>query len=105
MTKSQHSEDYKISAVKYYINNKVSMDEVCLIFECKKTSLKRSGLFTFKKENSLKFVFSMIGGGVGSITPDDAELPPQAVIKSALSNNIKPVLALIVLINLKMVMR
>ena len=35
------TEDYKISAVKYYINNEVSMDEVCEIFECKKTSLKR----------------------------------------------------------------
>lgn len=29
------TEDYKISAVKYYINNEVSMDEVCEIFECK----------------------------------------------------------------------
>ena len=35
------TEDYKISAVKYYINNEVSMDKVCEIFECKKTSLKR----------------------------------------------------------------
>ena len=30
------TEDYKISAVKYYINNEVSIDEVCEIFECKK---------------------------------------------------------------------
>lgn len=30
------TEDYKISAVNYYINNEVSMDEVCEIFECKK---------------------------------------------------------------------
>ena len=35
------SEDYKISAVKYYLKNKVSMDKVCNIFECSKTSLKR----------------------------------------------------------------
>ena len=35
------SEDYKISAVKYYLKNKVSMDKVCKIFECSKTSLKR----------------------------------------------------------------
>jgi len=27
------TEDYKISAVKYYINNEVSMEEVCEIFE------------------------------------------------------------------------
>jgi len=30
------TEDYKISAVKYYINNEVSMDKVCEIFECRK---------------------------------------------------------------------
>ena len=35
------SADYKISAVKYYINYNVSMDDVCEIFDCKKTSLKR----------------------------------------------------------------
>jgi transposase-like protein len=35
------SVDYKISAVKYYINYNVSMDDICEIFDCKKTSLKR----------------------------------------------------------------
>jgi transposase-like protein len=30
------SEDYKISAVQYYIKNKVSMDKTCKIFDCKK---------------------------------------------------------------------
>ena len=39
ITMKHKTEDYKISAVKYYINNEVSMDEVCEIFECKKTSL------------------------------------------------------------------
>jgi hypothetical protein len=30
---SKHkSEDYKISAVKYYLNNDVSLDDVCKIF-------------------------------------------------------------------------
>ena len=38
---SHKSEDYKISAVKYYLNNKVSMDTVCEIFKCKKQSLSR----------------------------------------------------------------
>ena len=38
---SHKSEDYKISAVKYYVNNNVSMDEVCLIYECSKPSLFR----------------------------------------------------------------
>ena len=38
-TLKHKTEDYKISAVKYYINNEVSMDEVCEIFECKKTSI------------------------------------------------------------------
>ena len=35
------TEDYKISAVKYYIKNDISLDKVCDIFECKKSSLKR----------------------------------------------------------------
>ncbi len=36
------SEDYKLAAVKYYIDNKnKSMDEICEIFKCPKTSLKR----------------------------------------------------------------
>ena len=34
-------EDYKMSAVKYYLKNDVSMDDVCDIFDCGKTSLKR----------------------------------------------------------------
>ena len=32
--------DYKISAVQYYLNNNESMDKVCKIFNCKKTTLK-----------------------------------------------------------------
>jgi len=35
------SEDYKISAVKYYINNNKSLDKVCEIFECSRKSLYR----------------------------------------------------------------
>jgi transposase-like protein len=39
---SKHkSEDYKISAVNYYLDNDVSMDYVCNIFICKKQSLSR----------------------------------------------------------------
>ena len=35
------SEDYKLSAVLYYLNNEnVSMDDVCEIFNCKKPTLK-----------------------------------------------------------------
>lgn len=47
------SEDYKISAAKYYIKNKISMDKVCNIFDCKKTSLKR-WIERYKKEKSIK---------------------------------------------------
>lgn len=36
-----HTEDFKQSAVNYYLNNNVSMDDVCKIYECKKSSLKR----------------------------------------------------------------
>ena len=35
------SEDYKLSAVKYYLNNNVSLDDVCEIFDCPKQSLYR----------------------------------------------------------------
>ena len=35
------TQDYKITAVKYYLHNDVSLDEVCDIFDCKKTSLRR----------------------------------------------------------------
>jgi len=39
---SKHkSEDYKLSAVKYYLNNQVSLDDVCKIFDCHKQSLYR----------------------------------------------------------------
>ena len=39
---SKHkSEDYKICAVNYYLDNDVSMDYVCNIFICKKQSLSR----------------------------------------------------------------
>ena len=39
---SKHkSEDYKISAVKYYLINDVSLDDVCEIFNCPKQSLYR----------------------------------------------------------------
>ena len=39
---SKHkSEDYKISAVNYYLDNDVSRDYVCNIFNCKKQSLSR----------------------------------------------------------------
>jgi len=37
-------EDYKISAIKYFINNEVNMDEVCEIFKCKKY-IQSWGLF------------------------------------------------------------
>ena len=39
---SKHkSEDYKICAVNYYLDNDVSMGYVCDIFNCKKQSLSR----------------------------------------------------------------
>ena len=29
------TEDYKLSAVKHYLKNKISMEQACEIFECK----------------------------------------------------------------------
>lgn len=37
----QKTEDYKLSAVRYYINNEDGYDKTCKIFDCKKSSLKR----------------------------------------------------------------
>ena len=37
----QHTEDYKLSAVKYYLNNNDDLRNTCKIFDCKKTSLNR----------------------------------------------------------------
>ena len=36
-----HSEDYKISAVQYYLGNKTTYSNVCKIFKCSERSLKR----------------------------------------------------------------
>ena len=35
------SEDYKISAVKYYLKNKDNIRKICKIFDCKKSTLQR----------------------------------------------------------------
>ena len=35
------SEDYKISAVKYYLKNKENIRKTCKIFDCKKSTLQR----------------------------------------------------------------
>ncbi len=35
------SVDYKLSAVKYYLNHKNEYDNICKIIDCKKFSLKR----------------------------------------------------------------
>ncbi len=39
---SKHkSDDYKLTAVNYYIKNDISLDNVCEIFDCSKQSLYR----------------------------------------------------------------
>ena len=35
------SEDYKISAVKYYLKNKDNIRKTCKIFDCNKSTLQR----------------------------------------------------------------
>ncbi|HIF48628.1 MAG TPA: IS630 family transposase [Cytophagales bacterium] len=52
MTKHK-TEDYKSSAVNYYLTNNVSMDNVCKIFNCSKTSLKR-WVDKYEKKKSIK---------------------------------------------------
>jgi nicotinic acid phosphoribosyltransferase len=38
--------DYKTSTVQYYLNNNESMDKVCKIFNCKKTTQKYGFIIT-----------------------------------------------------------
>ena len=47
------TEDYKLSAVKYYLKNNFSMEYVCDIFECKKQSLSR-WVDRYLLENSIR---------------------------------------------------
>lgn len=47
------SEDYKVSAVKYYLKYEVSMHDVCEIYGCSKTSLKR-WIDKYEKDGSIK---------------------------------------------------
>ena len=47
------SEDYKITAVKYYLEYEVTYAETCEIFKCSERSLKR-WIERYKKEKSIK---------------------------------------------------
>ena len=47
------TQDYKISAVKYYLKENKSLNEVCDIFSCKKQSLFR-WVNRYKKDKSIK---------------------------------------------------
>ena len=46
------SEDYKISAVKYYLKNKDNIRKTCKIFDCKKSTLQR-WIQRYKTSNNL----------------------------------------------------
>jgi transposase len=48
-----HSEDYKISAVQYYLDNKTTYSNVCKIFKCSGRSLKR-WIEKYKKDKYIK---------------------------------------------------
>ena len=48
-----HSEDYKISAVQYYLDNKTTYSNVCKIFKCSERSLKR-WIERYKIDKSIK---------------------------------------------------
>ena len=50
------TEDYKISAVKYYLKSKIIMVQVCEIFECKKQSLSR-WINRYKTDNEFIIIF------------------------------------------------
>ena len=51
---SKHkSEDYKITAVKYYLDNETTYKNTCDIFKCSERSLKR-WIERYQKEKSIK---------------------------------------------------
>ena len=41
MSNNHHTSDYKLNAVKYYLNNDTTLRETCYIFNCSKSSLQR----------------------------------------------------------------
>ena len=47
------SEDYKITAVKYYLENNTNYTKTCNIFKCSERSLKR-WIEKYNNENSIK---------------------------------------------------
>ena len=48
-----HSEDYKITAVKHYVNKSKNLSKTCKIFECSRISLKR-WVNRYKKDKLIK---------------------------------------------------
>ena len=48
-----HTEDYKLSAVKYYLNNRTTMEKTCEIFECSYKSLYR-WVKRYEKQGNIK---------------------------------------------------
>ena len=67
--KKNKSEDYKISAVKYYLNNNKNQIQTCKIFGCYPTSLmrwvskyKKNKNITRKKKNSSGIIKSNKNG-------------------------------------------
>ena len=48
-----HTEDYKLTAVKYYLKNNTTYKNVCDIFMCSERSLKR-WIIRYEKDKSIK---------------------------------------------------
>ena len=47
------SEDYKVSAVNYYLNEDITQEEICKIFNCSERSLMR-WVDSFPEEEEIK---------------------------------------------------
>ena len=50
---THHTEDYKLTAVKYYLDNDTSYKNVCDIFKCSERSLKR-WIDKYNKDKTIK---------------------------------------------------
>ena len=52
----QHNKDYKISAVKHYLNKTKNLTKTCEEFDCSRISLKR-WVNKYKKDKNYKTLF------------------------------------------------
>lgn len=61
--RKHHSEDYKISAIKHYLNKTKNLTKTCEEFQCSRISLKR-GVEIYKQTGTIKRNMSIVNGDI-----------------------------------------